>query len=308
MRAASEAFPTSVASRHSGSDAGQRAAVPFADPEYYRFGSRAFGSGLYRGLPHAGAALPVLVAFSLVSSVACKSRPPAPILTWHEIGADAQPATESEGGWRVPQSRFIAQLDAISGAGFHTVPLSALLTQLEGGPALPQKSVVLTFDDGTQDHLERVLPALRAHKMVGVFFVVAGKIRADEAHRAVEKTPEGEKRYLTWPELIALQDAGMELGSHGLTHARMPDLGEAAALEELEQSRALLSAGLGRKVELLAWPYNSVRAATRELAKKAGYRAAVAGVVHGSNDVYALYRIPITAETDPVALVESLSP
>jgi hypothetical protein len=86
----------------------------------------------------------------------------------------------------------------------------------------------------------------------------------------------------------------------------MPDLGEAAALEELTQSRALLAAGLGRKVELLAWPYNSVRAATRELAKKAGYRAALAGVVHGSKDPYSLYRIPVTADTEPVALVESL--
>ena len=118
----------------------------------------------------------------LLASVACKSRPPAPILTWHEVGADGQPASESEGGWRVSQSRFIAQLDAISGAGFHTVPLSALLAQVEGGPALPPKSVVLTFDDGTQDHLERVLPALRAHKMVAAFFVVASKVRADDAH------------------------------------------------------------------------------------------------------------------------------
>jgi peptidoglycan/xylan/chitin deacetylase (PgdA/CDA1 family) len=236
----------------------------------------------------------------------CKSRPPAPILTWHEIAPDGAPAAEGEGGWRVPQSRFLAQLDALSAAGLQTIPLSQVAAAAEGGPRPGPRAIALTFDDGTQDQFERVLPALRAHRMTAAFFVVAGKLGKDEAHRVVERTPEGEKRYLIWPEVLALQAAGMEIGSHSLTHPRLPELSEAAALEELSRSRALLSEGLGRPCELLAWPYNSVRAATKRLAQQAGYRAAVAGVVHGSADRFALYRIPVMANTAPVQLAESL--
>ena len=250
----------------------------------------------------------VLLPLLLAGCSSCRGRPAAPILTWHAISDDAAPAPagDADDGWTVPQRQFLAQLDALSSAGFQTVSLGGLLDHADKGTELPPRAIVLTFDDGTEDHLERVLPALKAHGMRATFFVTAGKIADDEARRVVEQSAAGTVRYLTWPEVRELRDAGMEIGAHGLTHARLPDLSDAAALDELVRSRALIGAALGTPPELMAWPFNSVRARTRELAQQAGYRAAAAGVVHGGSDRYALYRIPIKASTDPVELVESL--
>ena len=253
-------------------------------------------------------ALAALLASVLMAGCSsCRGRPAAPILTWHAISDDAAPAGDADDGWTVPQRQFLAQLDALSGAGFQTVSLGALLDQTDKGLKLPPRAIVLTFDDGTEDHVERVLPALKAHGMRATFFLVAGKIASDETHRVVELAPAGGTiRYLIWPEVRELQAAGMEIGAHGLTHARLPDLSDDAALDELVRARVLIGAALGSPPDLLAWPFNSVRARTRELAKQAGYRAAAAGVVHGGSDRYSLYRMPIKASTDPVQLVESI--
>ena len=253
-------------------------------------------------------ALAALLASVLMAGCSsCRGRPAAPILTWHAISDDAVPSGDADDGWTVPQRQFLAQLDALSGAGFQTVSLGALLDHTDQGTPLPPRAIVLTFDDGTEDHVERVLPALKAHGMRATFFLVAGKIASDETHRVVELAPAGGTiRYLIWPEVRELQAAGMEIGAHGLTHARLPDLSDDAALDELVRARVLIGAALGSPPDLLAWPFNSVRARTRELAKQAGYRAAAAGVVHGGSDRYSLYRMPIKASTDPVQLVESI--
>jgi peptidoglycan/xylan/chitin deacetylase (PgdA/CDA1 family) len=246
-------------------------------------------------------------ALLLAALPGCKGRrPAAPILTWHEIGPDGASQAGDPDGWRVPQSLFLAQLDALGGAGFATIPLALLVDHQASGAALPPKPLVLTFDDGTEDHFLRVLPALRAHRMTATFFLVAGRIGADEAHRFVEHTPAGDKRWLIWPEVRALREAGMELGAHGLTHARLTELTDEAALDELVQSRRLIGAALGAPPDLLAWPYNALRSRHLALAKQAGYRAAVAGVAHGNDGLFSLYRTPITAGTTPGDLLEAL--
>ena len=63
--------------------------------------------------------------------------------------------------------------------------------------------------------------------------------------------------------------------------------------KELVDSRTALEAQLGRPVDLLAYPYNSVRARVRQAAAEAGYRIGVSGVVHGGGDAIDLRRITV---------------
>src|SRR6266850_1948679 len=81
---------------------------------------------------------------------------------------------------------------------------------------LPDKPILLTFDDGYQDAFTAALPALRARGMRGTFFLVTAWIGPDEAHRS-----QGEpgRRYLSWPELRALaRDAGYRAAVSGKDH------------------------------------------------------------------------------------------
>ncbi len=218
-------------------------------------------------------------SLALLCAASCGpcSRPALPILTWHTIGPGGDAFTVSE-------ANFTAQLDAL--AGYSTLTFHQLLE----GKTPPAHAVLLTFDDGTEDAFTRVLPELRKRGMRATFFLVSGFIGADPAHRHLE--PNG-ARYLIWPEVLALREAGMELGSHSVDHARLPDLSEDRARDELVRSKRDLEAGLGAPVEVFAYPFNSVRRSTRALVVAAGYRAAVAGSVHGSGDLFELYRLGV---------------
>jgi peptidoglycan/xylan/chitin deacetylase (PgdA/CDA1 family) len=210
------------------------------------------------------AALAAAAAFA-----ACASRPAAPILNYHAVGA-----SDRSSGFDLTAPAFAQQLDWLISAGYHTVSLADVVQgrNLDHG-------VALTFDDGSEDALRVVLPELRKRGMTATFFVVTALV--------------GKPGYLTWDGVRALEKAGMAIGSHTAHHQRLPDLPEDRAREELAGSRRELERQLGHPVDLLAYPYNSLRRNTVALARDAGYRIAAAGPAHGSSDALRLYRVPI---------------
>ena len=240
----------------------------------------------------------LLCLSAALALASCKGRPPVPILGFHAV-------VPSPGHLDVSPEQFAAQLDALAAAGFHTVSLGQVLDHLERATPLPARPIVLTFDDGTADAFTCVLPLLRARGMTATFFVVSSWLGADAASRRREPASDGEvaRPELTWPELRALRDAGMEIGSHSRTHPRLPELTDEAALEEMVSSKRELESGLGIPVLLFAYPYNALRARTGSLLQEAGYRAAVAGQDHGGRSREALYRIGVYRETTPEELV-----
>lgn len=206
----------------------------------------------------------------LLFCAACpRGRPPVPILNYHSVGDRADEYT-------VTEAQFAAQLDWLAARGFHTVALHDAL-QPRG------RAVVLTFDDGKEDALTRVLPALRKRGMHGAFFIPTGLV--------------GTPGFLTWDGVRALAAAGMEIGSHGVTHARLPDLSPDRLQDELVKSRLALEAQLNAPVDLLAYPYNSVRRRVIAAASQAGYRIAVSGVAHGGSDRLDLLRTTVSGLT-----------
>jgi peptidoglycan/xylan/chitin deacetylase (PgdA/CDA1 family) len=212
-----------------------------------------------------------LLLVVLLAAASCRGRPAAPILNYHSIGPGGAPEFE------VSEPAFAQQLDWLAQAGFHTISLG----DLAGGRAT-DRAVVLTFDDGTEDALTLALPALQRRGMRGSFFIATGLV--------------GKPGFLTWDGVRALAAAGMEVGSHTVRHARLADLGEAEVRTELVESKRTLEAELGRPVDLLAYPYNSVRSRVRKAAAEAGYRIGVSGVVHGGSDPIDLRRVSVTRD------------
>lgn len=210
-------------------------------------------------------------ALALAACAACRGKPPVPILNYHSVGAQADESTVSD-------AQFAAQLDWLRAAGFQTI---ALHDALEKHP----RAVVLTFDDGKADALTHVLPALRQRGMRAVFFIPTGLV--------------GTPGYLTWDGVRALAAAGMEIGSHSVDHPRLADLPDERVRAELVDSKRKLEAELHAPVDLLAYPYNSVRRRIRDAAGQAGYRIAVSGVAHGGSDPLNLLRTSVTGLTTP---------
>jgi peptidoglycan/xylan/chitin deacetylase (PgdA/CDA1 family) len=205
----------------------------------------------------------------VAATLACASRPAAPILNYHSVGAEGRASA-----FDLTAAEFAGQLDWLSSAGYHTLTLAEVVERRNTA-----RGVALTFDDGSDDALKVVLPALRKRGMRGTFFVITGLV--------------GTPGYLSWDGVRELEKEGMTIGSHTVHHARLPDLPEERAREELVASRQELERHLGHSVDLLAYPYNAMRASTARLAASAGYRIAVAGPAHGSADPLRLYRVPV---------------
>jgi peptidoglycan/xylan/chitin deacetylase (PgdA/CDA1 family) len=227
----------------------------------------------------------MLLALFLLFPMACsRGRPEVPILNYHSVGQGA-------GEFTVPPPLFEAELDWLADHGFHTASLHDLLESREGRRPLPSRPVILTFDDGKEDALRLVLPALQKRGMRGTFFIITGMV--------------GRDGYLTWGDVRALARAGMEVGSHTVTHPRLADETAERVDAELRESRSRLEAELQQPIEALAYPYNSVRARIARAAAAAGYRVAVAGAVHGNANSMRLLRIPIDGRS-PATQLEQL--
>jgi peptidoglycan/xylan/chitin deacetylase (PgdA/CDA1 family) len=231
-----------------------------------------------------------LIAAAFLLSTGCSRRPEVPILAYHSV-------SDAPDGFTISESDFTSHLDVLRRSGFETITFHEWLAHQDRGTPLPAKPIVLTFDDGFEDAYSTVLPALRARGMRGTFFVVTSLVGADAPHRVVREENGGQRRYLVWPEVRALAAAGMEIGSHGERHLRLADLDRAQVLGELTRSKQSLDGALESPVEILAYPYNSVRRWIVPLVRESGYRAAVAGMAHGNGDRFTLYRIGVYRST-----------
>ena len=199
---------------------------------------------------------------------------------------------------------FTQHLDHLAAEGFATISLADFVRWHEGEGDLPERPIVVSFDDGHRSNAELALPALGERGQKAIFFVTAGRVRSDCGlqiagcgFQSPIRNPESEIRngesWMSWADLRSLLAAGMEVGSHTLTHRCPSALSRDELRRELGESKRLLDEALGTAVDFVASPtgYDSRHFAA--LAREAGYRAALQGVIgrnRRSTDLFALRR------------------
>ena len=144
------------------------------------------------------------------------------ILMYHEISDRPDAASRLA----VPPQAFARQLEYLVSHGFTTLTASALAAALAAGDLLPERAVVLTFDDGFADFHERALPLLRRYGCSATLFVTTGWI-ADAGRRAAGRRP---GRMLSWSQIIEAAADGIEIGAHSHRHPQLDQLGRRSAL------------------------------------------------------------------------------
>ena len=133
----------------------------------------------------------------------------------------------------------------------------------------------LTFDDGFADNLEHGVAALADEGAVGTVYVVVSRIGATDGN-----DPDA-GRMLTLAELRDLRAVGWEIGSHTLSHPRLPDIDEPSQRREVLESKKRLEDLLGVTVASFAYPYGLYDATTLRLVQEAGYTHAVTTAKRG---------------------------
>ena len=128
---------------------------------------------------------------------------------------------------------------------------------------MPAKPVVITFDDGWIECYLDAFPVLQQYGLTASFFIPpSGMGDPDDP-------------VMTWEQIEELSRAGMEIGSHAMTHPYLNQLEPDQLWWELENSKTVLEEHVGGSVEVLAYPFGIYDGNIIEQAQAAGYRAAL---------------------------------
>lgn len=220
------------------------------------------------------------------------ARAAVPILMYHEIAARSQTRSRLA----VAPAAFAAQLAHLQAAGYRTITAADLATSLARGAPLPERSIVITFDDGYADFHHRALPELVRYGFTATVFMTAGWIQ-DAGPDSADGRP---GTMLSWSQLAEAATAGMEIGAHSYRHPELDQLPRHQLWRELADSKAMLKDGLMRPVPGLAYPFGYSNARVRQTAREVGhqYACAVGNAVAGRHlDPFALPRLTVRRST-----------
>ena len=178
-----------------------------------------------------------------------------PILYYHSV------MLESGNELRMPPEQFEAQMAYLKDKGYQSVSLEQLYQALYKGGTLPEKPVVITFDDGYVDNYTTAYPILKKHGFTGTVFMVTSYING--------------KGFMAWPQLKELVANGWEIEGHTAKHPYLTKIDPATILSELRAPKELLEKELGQPVNFLAYPFGALNDNVVKTVKDAGYRMAV---------------------------------
>lgn len=211
-----------------------------------------------------------------------------PILMYHHVGDLPRDADAVRKSLTVSPVEFEAQIKYLAEQGYTTIHLTALMDYLQMGAPLPEKSVVLTFDDGYDDNYTNVFPTLKDYGFVGTFFIIGAP------------TDYGSPGYLRWEQILEMYDNGMEIGAHSLTHRyNLGQMRPSTQDGEIKNDHKLMVDHLPNWTPIFSYPSGSYNAYTIELLRQLGYIAAVTtnqGTLQASQDPFELRRIRIRGE------------
>ena len=121
-----------------------------------------------------------------------------PVLMYHHIRPLRPSFTAKDRLYTVTPEAFRAQMEALHQAGYVTITPRDLQAALEGRMLLPEKSVLLTFDDGYREHFTRVFPILKELGLKATYFIIS-QADTSPAHMTQAMIKEVDASGLSYP-------------------------------------------------------------------------------------------------------------
>jgi peptidoglycan/xylan/chitin deacetylase (PgdA/CDA1 family) len=191
------------------------------------------------------------------------------VLCYHAVSED----------WRAPLSvtpqQFEFQIQLLASRGYRGATFTEVALQER-----PEKVVAVTFDDGYRSVIDVARPILDRYGFPGTVFVPTRFMDTDEplAWDGIDEwlggPHENELLPMSWAQLRSLADQGWEIGSHTLTHPRLPAIDSTELRAELVESRQECARMIGSDCTSIAFPYGDADARVLREAEAAGYSAA----------------------------------
>ena len=157
------------------------------------------------------------------------------ILSFHKIG---EPSHGEYPTWNyIPEGTFLGYLRHLIEDGWQVIDLATFLRGILKPDTLPDRSALLTFDDGYRSILTVALPSLLRFRYPAVLFVPTDFIGG---HNTFDDGIEPEEAICSWDELRELERHGVSIQSHGVTHRPFSKLELDEQKEELIRSKSRL--------------------------------------------------------------------
>lgn len=203
-----------------------------------------------------------LQALTLMLALLSSQASAVSVLTYHNFDPSVP------GNITISTEKFEAQVKWLKDNGYQIIPLQEAVAYLQGNTtSVPDKSVVITVDDGKESVYQYMAPIVKKYQIPVTLFIYPSAI--SNASYA-----------MTWDQLRELQATGLfDIQSHTYWHPNFKQEKERLSSDEyqkfvdnqLSKSKKVLEEKMGKSVTLLAWPYGLYDEYLEKQAANAGY-------------------------------------
>jgi peptidoglycan/xylan/chitin deacetylase (PgdA/CDA1 family) len=218
-----------------------------------------------------------------------------PILMYHQIVSFTPAGIADNPSLFVSAAEFEKQMTYLISEGYHSVYFSDLIDYKQNNCLLPEKPIIITFDDGWLEDYSVVFPILQRLDMVGTFFPPTSWVDHEAGG------------LLSWEQISEMSIGGMEFGSHTTSHVWLDRISDEQILNEITISKQLIQEHTGKPVIVLAYPGGAYSDRVIALLFENGYQAAVTtiyGIDQDLTEMFTLHRIGIRYD-DSIAFFAS---
>jgi peptidoglycan/xylan/chitin deacetylase (PgdA/CDA1 family) len=211
-----------------------------------------------------------------------------PVLLYHSISDDA---SSEVARFAISPKVFDDHMRHLEEEGYSSMRVTEFLPVLQGrSEVLPDRPVLVTFDDGFRDFLTNAVPIMQRHGIASTLYATTGFMGDGE----VPGTNRSGDRMLTWGDLAEVASQGVEVGGHTHTHPMLDTLPRAGARDEVTRCKELIEHHLTAPVASFAYPHGYSSAWVRRVVAEAGYTSACAvknAMSHTGDDPFAIARL-----------------
>jgi peptidoglycan/xylan/chitin deacetylase (PgdA/CDA1 family) len=174
------------------------------------------------------------------------------------------------GIYSITPELFEEHLAKLKAAGIEIISMSDFFAWRRGEKNIPHKAAVITIDDGYASAYEVARPILKKHGFPWTYFVYTKFVGTGG-------------KSITWEQLAAMREEGIEIGSHSVSHIDLRTTKDKThTAENYEQwlrdeiigSKQIIERHIGGKCQYFAYPAGGYNSKVRALIKEAGYEGA----------------------------------
>jgi peptidoglycan/xylan/chitin deacetylase (PgdA/CDA1 family) len=225
-----------------------------------------------------------------------------PVLMYHQVFA-TQPEF-SKFHLNITVSKLEEQLKILKFLKKETITFSDLFSK-----NVSPRSVILTFDDGYENHYRYLLPLLEKYQMKAVVYILGNfNIRKN-----FWDIPKGECEYklLKKNQILKMSKSEfVEFGAHSMTHCSLPDQSFQKIKTEISNSKNHIENLVQKSIYSFAYPYGNLNEKIKNYVKKSGFYFGVAvdsGPFKFTQDLFEIRRIHVFPNTSAFQFIKKVS-